>query len=73
MVSAYHDQLLPLFKYLNPHNLVNISWGLPIIRTSVDHGVSYESVKTYNSNYKSITNAINLALKISKLKCQKKV
>ena len=38
----YHDQVLIPFKYINSGKGVNFSAGLPIIRTSPDHGVAYD-------------------------------
>ncbi|OEH46706.1 4-hydroxythreonine-4-phosphate dehydrogenase 1 [Legionella parisiensis] len=38
----YHDQGLPVIKYADFHNAVNVTLGLPIIRTSVDHGTALE-------------------------------
>jgi 4-hydroxythreonine-4-phosphate dehydrogenase len=39
-VAMYHDQGLPVLKYLGFHQAVNVTLGLPIIRTSVDHGTA---------------------------------
>ncbi|CAM3068498.1 4-hydroxythreonine-4-phosphate dehydrogenase [Legionella steigerwaltii] len=41
-VVMYHDQGLPVIKYADFHNAVNVTLGLPIIRTSVDHGTALE-------------------------------
>ena len=38
----YHDQVLIPFKYINSGKGVNYSAGLPIIRTSPDHGTAYD-------------------------------
>ncbi len=38
----YHDQVLIPFKYINSGKGINFSAGLPIIRTSPDHGVAYD-------------------------------
>jgi 4-hydroxythreonine-4-phosphate dehydrogenase len=40
--GLYHDQVLIPFKYINSGKGVNFSAGLPIIRTSPDHGVAYD-------------------------------
>jgi len=40
--GLYHDQVLIPFKYINAGKGVNFSAGLPIIRTSPDHGVAYD-------------------------------
>ena len=41
-VAMYHDQGLPVLKYAGFNHSVNITLGLPIIRTSVDHGTALE-------------------------------
>lgn len=41
-IAMYHDQGLPVVKYADFHNAVNVTLGLPIIRTSVDHGTALE-------------------------------
>jgi 4-hydroxythreonine-4-phosphate dehydrogenase len=41
-IAMYHDQGLPVIKYADFHHSVNITLGLPIIRTSVDHGTALE-------------------------------
>ncbi|MGL5741327.1 MAG: 4-hydroxythreonine-4-phosphate dehydrogenase PdxA [Legionella sp.] len=41
-VAMYHDQGLPVIKYAGFHEAVNVTLGLPIIRTSVDHGTAIE-------------------------------
>jgi 4-hydroxythreonine-4-phosphate dehydrogenase len=41
-VAMYHDQGLPVLKYADFHGAVNVTLGLPIIRTSVDHGTALE-------------------------------
>jgi 4-hydroxythreonine-4-phosphate dehydrogenase len=64
-LAMYHDQGLAPFKALSFNHGVNTTLGLPIIRTSVDHGTAIELVgsKKINANsfYESITLAINLA------------
>ena len=39
-LGMYHDQVLPVLKALSFGNSINITLGVPIIRTSVDHGVA---------------------------------
>ena len=64
-LAMYHDQGLAPFKALSFNHGVNTTLGLPIIRTSVDHGTAIELVgsKKINANsfYESITLAITLA------------
>jgi 4-hydroxythreonine-4-phosphate dehydrogenase len=52
----YHDQGLPVLKYATFGRGVNITLGLPLIRTSVDHGTAFDIAwkgKASNSNMKS--------------------
>ena len=42
VLAMYHDQGLPTFKYASFGNGVNVTLGLPIIRTSVDHGTALD-------------------------------
>jgi 4-hydroxythreonine-4-phosphate dehydrogenase len=61
----YHDQGLPVLKYSGFGNAVNITLGLPIIRTSVDHGTAIDLAgtgKASNGSLKvAIQHAINMA------------
>lgn len=65
ILSMYHDQGLPVLKYKGFGNSVNITLGLPFIRTSVDHGTAVELAGTNKvdsgSFYQAITTAIELA------------
>jgi 4-hydroxythreonine-4-phosphate dehydrogenase len=57
----YHDQGLPLFKYCNPHQSANVTLGIPIIRTSVDHGVALDKAGTGDAVADSLHYAISVA------------
>ncbi len=61
VVCMYHDQGLIPVKLLDFHNTVNITLGLPIIRTSVDHGVAFDIVGKNIANASSLKSAIKLA------------
>ena len=61
ILSIFHDQLLPLFKYANPHLSTNVTMGLEIIRTSVDHGVAYDKVGMSDINHQSLYHALDTA------------
>ena len=61
ILSIFHDQLLPLFKYANPHLSTNVTMGLKIIRTSVDHGVAYDKVGMSGINHQSLYHALDTA------------
>lgn len=66
MVSAYHDQMLPLFKALYFDRGVNITIGLPFIRTSPDHGTAFDLAYKNIADSRSMEAAINLALRLAK-------
>ena len=61
IISIFHDQLLPLFKYANPHLTTNVTMGLKIIRTSVDHGVAFDKVGMSDINHHSLYHALDTA------------
>ena len=66
IVSAYHDQAMIPFKLLSFRTGVNVTLGLPIIRTSPAHGVAYDIVgKGKTPFYSSMVEAIRLASKLS--------
>lgn len=62
VLAMYHDQGLPVLKYKGFGNAVNITLGLPIIRTSVDHGTALELAGTGNANPGSLLTALNYAV-----------
>ena len=61
IISLFHDQILPLFKFANPHLSANVTMGLNIIRTSVDHGVAFDKVGTSDINHQSLFYALDTA------------
>ncbi|MFZ0484863.1 MAG: 4-hydroxythreonine-4-phosphate dehydrogenase PdxA [Desulfobacterales bacterium] len=61
VVSMYHDQGLIPFKLIHFNDGVNITLGLPIIRTSVDHGTAYDIAGTGTANPGSLIAAITMA------------
>ncbi len=62
VLAMYHDQGLPVLKYKGFGQAVNITLGLPIIRTSVDHGTAIELAGTNKTNTGSLQYAINTAI-----------
>jgi len=62
ILAMYHDQALPLIKYTGFYSAVNVTLGLPIIRTSVDHGTALDLAGTGQANSESLSAAIRLAL-----------
>jgi 4-hydroxythreonine-4-phosphate dehydrogenase len=65
IVAMYHDQGLPVLKSLGFGETVNITLGLPIIRTSVDHGTALHLAGTGNASYSSLMQAIQCAIDMS--------
>ncbi|MBK1620769.1 4-hydroxythreonine-4-phosphate dehydrogenase PdxA [Lamprobacter modestohalophilus] len=61
VLAMYHDQGLPVLKHLGFGQAVNVTLGLPIIRTSVDHGTALDIAGTGRANLGSLTAAIALA------------
>ena len=62
VLAMYHDQGLPVLKYQGFGQSVNITLGLPIIRTSVDHGTALDLAGTGNANIGSLEYALQTAL-----------
>src|SRR3989338_2047587 len=60
-IALYHDQGLSALKLKHFHHAVNVTLGLPLIRTSVDHGVGYDIANTHKANPISMIEAIKLA------------
>jgi 4-hydroxythreonine-4-phosphate dehydrogenase len=64
-LAMYHDQGLAPFKALSFGKGVNITLGLPFVRTSVDHGTAYDIVGTKKIDSSSFFEAIKMALELS--------
>jgi 4-hydroxythreonine-4-phosphate dehydrogenase len=64
VVAMYHDQGLIPLKMLHFDDGVNITLGLPIIRTSVDHGTAYNLAGTGTASEHSLLAAIRMAVKM---------
>ncbi len=64
ILAMYHDQGLPVLKYAGFGHAVNVSLGLPIIRTSVDHGTGFSLAGTGKADPGSLRAAIELALSL---------
>lgn len=62
ILAMYHDQALPVVKYLGFGHAVNMTLGLPFIRTSVDHGTAIDLAGTGKANAGSMQAAIKLAI-----------
>ncbi|MDP1540940.1 MAG: 4-hydroxythreonine-4-phosphate dehydrogenase PdxA [Moraxellaceae bacterium] len=62
VLAMYHDQGLPVLKHMGFGNAVNITLGLPIIRTSVDHGTALDLAGTGSADTGSLAAAIDYAI-----------
>lgn len=67
-VAMYHDQGLSVLKYAGFGHAVNVTLGLPIIRTSVDHGTALEIAGTGRAETGSLLIAIKTALNMVKIR-----
>ncbi|MSR16322.1 MAG: 4-hydroxythreonine-4-phosphate dehydrogenase PdxA [Methylococcaceae bacterium] len=65
VLAMYHDQGLPVLKYKGFGNAVNITLGLPIIRTSVDHGTALDLAGTGKADLGSLQYALQTAITMS--------
>ena len=65
-IAMFHDQGLPVIKALGFGETVNITLGLPFIRTSVDHGTAYDISGTGAADESSLLAAIEVAKTMSK-------
>lgn len=61
VLAMYHDQGLPVLKYAGFGHAVNVTLGLPIIRTSVDHGTAFDIAGTGKADTGSLMAAVELA------------
>jgi len=69
VLAMYHDQGLPVLKYASFGSGVNITLGLPIVRTSVDHGTALDLAGTGNVDSGSLVSAIELAAALARGAC----
>jgi 4-hydroxythreonine-4-phosphate dehydrogenase len=65
VLAMYHDQGLPVLKHASFGEGVNVTLGLPIIRTSVDHGTALDLAGTGNIEIGSMLAAIELAITLA--------
>ena len=61
VIAMYHDQGLIPFKLLHFQDGVNVTLGLPIVRTSVDHGTAYDIAGQGKADPSSLAAAVRLA------------
>lgn len=67
-ITMYHDQGLPVLKYAGFGEAVNVTLGLPIIRTSVDHGTALDLAGKGVAETGSLHTAINTAYKMAQMR-----
>jgi len=64
VLTMYHDQGLPVLKYASFGKGVNVTLGLPIVRTSVDHGTALELAGSGQADAGSLVAAVETALEM---------
>jgi 4-hydroxythreonine-4-phosphate dehydrogenase len=65
IVAMYHDQGLPVIKHVGFGNAVNMTLGLPILRTSVDHGTALGLARSGKADTGSLSAALSLAIDLA--------
>lgn len=65
VVAMYHDQATIPMKLLAFGREVNVSLGLPIVRTSVDHGTAYDRASRFDADPRAMTLAMTLAARLA--------
>lgn len=65
VLAMYHDQGLPVLKFASFGSGVNVTLGLPIIRTSVDHGTALELAGTGRAEVDSLVEAVKFAAQLA--------
>ena len=65
VLAMYHDQGLPVLKYASFGRGVNVTLGLPFVRTSVDHGTALDLAGTDKADPGSLIEAVKLAIELA--------
>jgi 4-hydroxythreonine-4-phosphate dehydrogenase len=65
VLAMYHDQGLPVLKYAGFGHAVNVTLGLPIIRTSVDHGTAFDIAGKGKADAGSLFAALEIAAEMA--------
>ena len=65
VLAMYHDQGLPVLKYASFGEGVNVTLGLPFVRTSVDHGTALDVAGTGRADPGSLIEAVKLAIQLA--------
>ena len=72
LIAMYHDQALTAFKLVAFHDGVNVTLGLPYVRTSPDHGTAFDIAHQGKADASSMLAALRLAKKALLAKCSPK-
>jgi 4-hydroxythreonine-4-phosphate dehydrogenase len=65
VLAMYHDQGLPVLKYASFGRGVNVTLGLPFVRTSVDHGTALDMAGSGRADHGSLIEAVKLAIELA--------
>jgi 4-hydroxythreonine-4-phosphate dehydrogenase len=68
ILAMYHDQGLPVLKHAGFGRAVNVTLGLPIIRTSVDHGTALDKAGTGTADAGSMMAAVEMAAQLASIR-----
>lgn len=68
VLAMYHDQGLPVLKHVGFGDAVNVTLGLPVIRTSVDHGTAFDIAGTGKAKTGSLEAALTMAIQMAEQK-----
>jgi len=66
ILAMYHDQGLPVLKHASFGKAINVTLGLPFIRTSVDHGTALELAGSGKASGDSLVEALSLAIELAR-------
>lgn len=65
VVAMFHDQATIASKILDWGSAVNVTWGLPFVRTSVDHGVAYDAAERGTADAEGMCAAVDMARRLT--------
>ena len=65
VLAMYHDQGLPVVKHAGFEHAVNVTLGLPIVRTSPDHGTAFDLAGSGRADHRSLAAAVQLASQLA--------
>ena len=68
VLAMYHDQGLPVVKHAGFERAVNVTLGLPLVRTSPDHGTAFDLAGTGRADIRSLAAAVQLASELAALR-----